>query len=119
MASIGVVDGPADVRPYSYDDLLEEEREEVWLAIKRLSAKESYERVYRIRRATQLSIQHKLLPKEEWTKPEDVRRNPTNQDMSRKTGDTNIGGDDRIPLTSARSSTRSRPRWPRRTPSTP
>ncbi|KAK0387367.1 hypothetical protein NLU13_5680 [Sarocladium strictum] len=54
-----------------YDDLLEEEREEVYLALKRLSPKESYERVYRIRRATQLSIQHKLLPKEEWTKAED------------------------------------------------
>ncbi|KAL2204155.1 14 kDa subunit of cytochrome bd ubiquinol oxidase [Sarocladium strictum] len=54
-----------------YDDLLEEEREEVFLALKRLSNKESYERVYRIRRATQLSIQHKLLPREEWTKPEE------------------------------------------------
>jgi ubiquinol-cytochrome c reductase subunit 7 len=43
------------------------------LALKRLSPKESYDRVYRIRRAVQLSIQHKLLPKEEWTKPsEDV-----------------------------------------------
>lgn len=59
---------------HSYDDLLEEEREEVFLALKRLSNKESYERVYRIRRATQLSIQHKLLPREEWTKPEEVRR---------------------------------------------
>lgn len=56
-----------------FDDLLEEEREEVGLALKRLSAKESYERVYRIRRATQLSLQHKLLPKNEWTKPEEVQ----------------------------------------------
>ncbi|KAH8171390.1 ubiquinol-cytochrome C reductase complex 14kD subunit domain-containing protein [Sarocladium implicatum] len=54
-----------------YDDLLEEERPDVAGALKRLSPKESYERVYRIRRATQLSIQHKLLPKEEWTKPEE------------------------------------------------
>lgn len=57
----------------SYDDLLEEERPDVASALKRLSPKETYERVYRIRRATQLSIQHKLLPKEEWTKPEQVR----------------------------------------------
>ncbi len=29
--------------------------------------------MYRIRRATQCSYQHKLLPKDQWTKPEDVR----------------------------------------------
>ncbi|GKT44934.1 cytochrome b-c1 complex subunit 7 [Colletotrichum spaethianum] len=33
--------------------------------------KESYDRVFRIRRAVQLSYQHKLLPKNEWTKPEE------------------------------------------------
>lgn len=42
------------------------------LALKRLPAKESYDRVYRLRRAFQCSITHKLLPKEEWTKPEEV-----------------------------------------------
>ncbi|KAM3520954.1 hypothetical protein MY4038_009220, partial [Beauveria bassiana] len=56
-----------------FDDLLEEEREAVQIAIKRLSSQESYDRIYRIRRATQCSYQHKLLPKEDWTKPEDVR----------------------------------------------
>ncbi|KAI9900896.1 hypothetical protein N3K66_005158 [Trichothecium roseum] len=50
-----------------YDDLMEEERESVQLALKRLSPKESYERIYRIRRAVQCSYQHKLLPREEWT----------------------------------------------------
>ncbi|KAG9255806.1 cytochrome b-c1 complex subunit 7 [Emericellopsis atlantica] len=49
-----------------YDDLYEEEREAVQIALKRLSPKEAYERVYRIRRAAQCSYQHKLLPKNEW-----------------------------------------------------
>ncbi len=51
---------------------MEEEREVVGLALRRLTPKETYDRVYRIRRATQCSYQHKLLPKAEWTKPEDV-----------------------------------------------
>lgn len=42
----------------------------------RLSPKESYDRIYRIRRAVQCSIQHKNLPKEDWTKPEEVRNEP-------------------------------------------
>ncbi|PNY25950.1 Cytochrome b-c1 complex subunit 7 [Tolypocladium capitatum] len=54
-----------------YDDLIEEERESTQLALKRLSAKEAYERVYRIRRSIQCSYQHKLLPKDQWTKPEE------------------------------------------------
>ncbi|KAK0708780.1 cytochrome b-c1 complex subunit 7 [Apiosordaria backusii] len=33
--------------------------------------KDSYDRIYRIRRAIQLSIQQKILPKNEWTKPEE------------------------------------------------
>ncbi|KAK0652990.1 cytochrome b-c1 complex subunit 7 [Cercophora newfieldiana] len=53
------------------DDLISEENENVLTALKRLPAKESYDRIYRIRRATQLSLQHKLLPKAEWTKPEE------------------------------------------------
>lgn len=56
-----------------YDDLMEEERDAVQIALKRLSPKESYDRIFRIRRATQCSYQHKLLPKSEWTKAEDVR----------------------------------------------
>jgi ubiquinol-cytochrome c reductase subunit 7 len=56
---------------------MEEERESVQIALKRLSSKESYDRIYRIRRAVQCSYQHKLLPKSEWTKPEEVRYSPT------------------------------------------
>jgi ubiquinol-cytochrome c reductase subunit 7 len=55
----------------SADDLIVEENETVLKALSRLSPKESYDRIYRIRRATQLSLQHKLLPKNEWTKPEE------------------------------------------------
>jgi len=59
---------------YRYDDLYEEESEKVKLALARLSPKESYERIYRIRRSIQCSVQHQLLPKEQWTKPEDVSK---------------------------------------------
>ncbi|KAH6641760.1 cytochrome b-c1 complex subunit 7 [Chaetomium tenue] len=53
------------------DDLLVEEDEAVLKALGRLSPKESYDRIYRIRRATQLSLQQKILPKNEWTKAEE------------------------------------------------
>ncbi|KAJ9156172.1 hypothetical protein NKR23_g940 [Pleurostoma richardsiae] len=53
------------------DDLIPEENESVLLALKRLPPKEAYDRVYRIRRAAQLSLTHKLLPKSQWTKAED------------------------------------------------
>jgi ubiquinol-cytochrome c reductase subunit 7 len=53
------------------DDLIPEENPQTLAALKRLSPKESYDRSFRIRRAIQCSIQHKLLPKNEWTKPED------------------------------------------------
>ncbi len=36
-------------------------------AIRRLTPKENYDRVYRIRRASQLAVQHKELPKAMWT----------------------------------------------------
>ncbi|KAM7187986.1 Cytochrome b-c1 complex subunit 7 [Rhypophila sp. PSN 637] len=53
------------------DDLISEEDETVLKALKRLDEKTSYDRVYRMRRATQLSLQQKILPKAEWTKPEE------------------------------------------------
>ncbi|KAF7858699.1 uncharacterized protein EAF02_011023 [Botrytis sinoallii] len=53
------------------DDLLPEESEEVLLALKRLPQKEAYDRVFRLRRAVQCSVQHQLLPKDQHTKPED------------------------------------------------
>ena len=75
------------------DDLIPEESETVLLALKRLPPKEAYDRVFRMRRAFQVrsirntphrlthiantllqcSISHQLLPKNEQTKPEDVR----------------------------------------------
>jgi len=75
------------------DDLIPEESETVLLALKRLPPKEAYDRVFRMRRAfqvrrtrntphrpphaantlSQCSISHQLLPKNEQTKPEDVR----------------------------------------------
>lgn len=51
--------------------MISEENEDVLKALSRLSAKESYDRIYRIRRATQLSMQHKLLPKSEWVTDQD------------------------------------------------
>jgi len=54
-----------------YDDLVREESKEVQLAIKRLPPRVAYDRVYRIRRAMQLSMTHQLLPKDEWLKPEE------------------------------------------------
>ncbi|KAK2739117.1 Cytochrome b-c1 complex subunit 7 [Myotisia sp. PD_48] len=57
-----------------YDDLIPEENETVLLALKRLPPKEAYDRMYRIRRAVQCSVQHQLLPLNEQTKPEeDIR----------------------------------------------
>jgi len=53
------------------DDLIPEESETVLLALKRLTPKESYDRVYRLRRAFQCSLAHQLLPKEQQTKPEE------------------------------------------------
>ncbi|KAL8348621.1 hypothetical protein RB598_001745 [Gaeumannomyces tritici] len=53
------------------DDLISEENETVQLALKRLSPKEQYDRVYRLRRAAQLSLSHTLLPKGQWTKADE------------------------------------------------
>ncbi|KAK7750549.1 Cytochrome b-c1 complex subunit 7, mitochondrial [Diatrype stigma] len=53
------------------DDLIIEENETVLKALKRLPPQESYDRVYRIRRAFQASTIHQLLPKDQWTKPEE------------------------------------------------
>ncbi|KAI9754701.1 MAG: Cytochrome b-c1 complex subunit 7 [Lichina confinis] len=53
------------------DDLIPEESETVQKALKRLPPKEAYDRVFRMRRAFQCSLQHQLLPKDQWTKPEE------------------------------------------------
>ena len=80
------------------EDLLPEENETTQLALKRLPPREAYDRVFRLRRAfqvrdpetlrlmllasrtfsnavhslSQCSLTHKILPEEEWTKPEEV-----------------------------------------------
>ncbi|KAL5490383.1 QCR7 [Sanghuangporus weigelae] len=57
-----------------YDDLLLEERDDVQKALGRLSEREAYDRIYRFRVASQTSVIHKNLPKDQWVKPEeDVR----------------------------------------------
>ncbi|KAG8906052.1 hypothetical protein FRB99_007709 [Tulasnella sp. 403] len=57
-----------------YDDLLVEEREDVQKALNRLTPRESYDRVYRLRVLHQQSILHTDLPKEKWLDPKnDVR----------------------------------------------
>ncbi|WFD05957.1 Cytochrome b-c1 complex subunit 7 [Malassezia vespertilionis] len=57
-----------------YDDLLMEENFQMTKALSRLSDLEAYDRAYRFRRASQCSVLHKDLPKDQWTTvEEDVR----------------------------------------------
>ncbi|ETE69123.1 Cytochrome b-c1 complex subunit 7, partial [Ophiophagus hannah] len=52
------------------DDILNE-TDVVKEAIKRLPEDEYYERIFRIKRAAQLSLTHDILPKDQWTKYEE------------------------------------------------
>jgi len=57
-----------------YDDLLVEERADVQRALTRLTPREAYDRAFRFKRASHISVLHKELPKSEWIHPEeDVR----------------------------------------------
>jgi len=57
-----------------YDDLKAEDFPEVALAVSRLSEKEAIARIFRIKRAADLSMKQQLLPADEWTtKEQDVR----------------------------------------------
>ncbi|KAG6909438.1 hypothetical protein DXG01_000423 [Tephrocybe rancida] len=59
---------------FKYDDLLVEEREDVQRALTRLTLREKYDRAFRLKRASQASVLHAPLPKEQWmTAEEDVR----------------------------------------------
>lgn len=59
---------------FKYDDLLVEERPDVQRALGRMTIREQYDRTFRFKRASQASVLHKPLPREQWTKPEeDVR----------------------------------------------
>ena len=50
-----------------------EERPEVQEAIRRLPEEEQYERLFRLKRALDLSMKKAVLPPDQWTTPEQVR----------------------------------------------
>ncbi|KAI5899980.1 14 kDa subunit of cytochrome bd ubiquinol oxidase [Schizophyllum commune H4-8] len=54
-----------------YDDLILEENKDMFRAINRLPERELYDRGFRFKRASQASIMHAPLSKEQWTKPEE------------------------------------------------
>ncbi|KAG1891535.1 cytochrome b-c1 complex subunit 7, partial [Suillus subluteus] len=51
-----------------------EESPEVQRAIGRLTPRETYDRSYRFKIASNCDLHHKPLPKEQWSKPEDDKR---------------------------------------------
>ena len=55
-----------------YDDLMIEESPRVQKAISRLPEKEAYDRAFRLRKASQLSVLHRELPKEQWLPAKEV-----------------------------------------------
>lgn len=54
------------------DDLYDESKPIVKEALRRLPENEQHLRHYRMKRAIDLTIKHKLLPRENWTTPEEV-----------------------------------------------
>lgn len=54
------------------DDLIPEEHEIVYEAMKRLSDKEMFDRTFRLRRAVQLNLTKEVLPPEQWTSVDQV-----------------------------------------------
>ena len=50
-----------------------EDRPEVQEAIRRLPEEEQYERLFRLKRALDLSMKKAILPLDQWTTPEQVR----------------------------------------------
>lgn len=55
-----------------YDDLIIEESDRVQKALSRLPEKEAYDRAFRLRQASQLSVLHRELPKEQWLPAKEV-----------------------------------------------
>lgn len=55
-----------------YDDLIIEESPRVQKALSRLPEKEAYDRAFRLRQASQLSVLHRELPKEQWLSAKEV-----------------------------------------------
>ncbi|KAF6764814.1 ubiquinol-cytochrome-c reductase complex subunit 6 [Ephemerocybe angulata] len=59
---------------FKYDDLVMEENPTVQRALGRLTPRETYDRAFRMKRASQASVLHAPIPKDQWTTPaEDVR----------------------------------------------
>lgn len=54
------------------DDLIPEEHEVVYQAMKRLSDKEMFDRTFRLRRAAQLNMTKETLPRDQWISPDKV-----------------------------------------------
>ncbi len=54
------------------EDLYIEDQPDVKEALRRLPEQEQYLRLFRIKRALDLSLKHSQLPSEQWTKPEEV-----------------------------------------------
>ena len=50
----------------------EEDTPELIEAVRRLPEEEQNLRMFRMKRALDLSMKHQVLPKEEWTKPDEV-----------------------------------------------
>ncbi|TFK42917.1 cytochrome b-c1 complex subunit 7 [Crucibulum laeve] len=59
---------------FKYDDLLVEENPTVQRALTRLTEREKYDRAYRLKRASQASVLHAHIPKEQWTTPVEDNR---------------------------------------------
>ncbi|KAJ3179691.1 Cytochrome b-c1 complex subunit 7 [Irineochytrium annulatum] len=57
-----------------FDDLIPEETDIVKEAIRRLPQREMQDRIFRFRRALNLSNNHNALEKSEWTKPEEIEQ---------------------------------------------
>lgn len=51
-----------------------EENADVAAALEMLPTSEKNLRMFRLRRATDLSLKHAILPQDQWTKPEEVSR---------------------------------------------
>ncbi|KAF5387079.1 hypothetical protein D9615_001806 [Tricholomella constricta] len=58
----------------SFMKIVVEERPDVQRALERLTPREKYDRAFRLKRASQASVLHAPLPKEQWTKPEEDNR---------------------------------------------
>lgn len=55
------------------EDLYDDDYADVQEAIRRLPEHEKNLRLYRLKRALDLTIKHAILPREQWTKPEEVQ----------------------------------------------